>query len=836
MVSLDKSEIQDHPAAGGRMRRSRALALVLGIAGAVGLTLASIAVDRRVAIETGLTRTVSIETDDEARTLPPTTTHDIGLAFLEDFPEAPRRHFSVRWEGYWRVGRDGAVDLYAGGDDRVVLRLNGETLLERNAATGSRTISRQVMLRAGVHRISVEFEQAGGGYSLNVLWAPAGGRPRTFAAESLFPTRPAAADLWMLDALRALKQVGWAAWILVAGVLIWPVVGPLASHGGGLLVTHASRLRSKRGEMWSTYAIPALVGAGYLLVLMRWFHDPGVPGADGLLYRSRTVWPFVLLALAFAGVWVRVNRVRLRRLVSEAKDAWPLDRIDGVLLLAVAVAMALYNVPAFRQPAGFFDSDSAVYGLEGKHIADGLVPTAFALGRHVSGAFASHVLAALFVVGGPSVTTVLVFSRVLFLVFLCCHYVLLRFGFGRTVAASATFWLACPGSFLSWTITLTEFGELLAFSGIAMVVIAGRLTDRLKDDWWDVLAGIALGFSFWAHPQTTVVAGAVASTLVSLRGVRQTLRAGGWLAAGFVGGTLPGLVGWGTDVSGHLEWILRGSEGGISLTGAADTLARIAREALPVLFLGHLFPVQVGPMGATVLGTLVVAPAAWALAAGWHARRSGAGWKGGATARVSSRTAVRMLLGFLVLFALVAFTVSRFGYLIYPPRRLILLYAGVPALVAAAAGALLRPLPRHLAAGGVVVAMAAWFLVGRAAPSDWVTYGVERSERLAAGVRGLEAAGVKYCEAPFWTTYWLNLATMEQIRCAQYEHYPDPYYRPVVDRHQPRPYRPYVVYNDGDDADAWLRRVRRRLEERGIGYDRVSIPPVEAVIPHRNPP
>ena len=208
---------------------------------------------------------------------------------------------------------------------------------------------------------------------------------------------------------------------------------------------------------------------------------------------------------------------------------------------------------------------------------------------------------------------------------------------------------------------------------------------------------------------------------------------------------------------------------------------------------------------------------------------------GRGTARVPSpETVVRTLLAFIVLFTLVAFTASRFGHLIFPPRRLMLLYAGVPGLVAAAAAALVRPLPRRLAASCVVSAMVAWALVGAAgAPTDWVTYGVERTERLNAGVRALEAEGVRYCEAPFWTAYWLNLATLERVTCAQYEHYPDPHYRSVVDRRSPRPYRAYVVYNDGANAEAWLERTRRDLEKQGVDYRSLSIPPIEALIPHR---
>ena len=681
----------------------------------------------------------------------------------------------------------------------------------------------------------MEFEQDGGGYSLHVLRAPAGQSPRTFDPETLFPNDPSAADLSTNGRLSAFRSLVVGAWVLFGGMLVWPAARRLGVRVARYLEAQRAWLRSATLDARLALVLPPLFGLSYFVLLRRWFLDPGQPDTDGLLYRSHVVWPLVLLTLTLVVAWLRASRVRLRRMTKEAERTWRLDRVDGALLLAFAVCVAAYNAPAVVSPAGFFDSDSALYGLSAKHIADGLVPQAFALGRGVSGTFSSHLLAAFFVIGSPSVTAVIVFSRLLYCVFLFCHYVLLRFGFGRVVAASVTLWLAFPGAFLSWNLTLTEFGELLAFSGIATLIIAGRVTERLADDWWYVLAGVAVGFSFWAHPQTTMVGGAIVVTLFSLRGIRHTLEASRWLFVGFVLGTLPGLVGWGTFFTGYLEWLIRGSEGGMSLSQVGAALERIAREALPVLFFGHWSPVEVTRGRGAILALAVLGSSVWALAGLWPARRSvtdASGSRG--PARIPSlEIAVRTILALTVLFTFLAFTGSRFGELIFPPRRLILLYTGVPALIAAAAGALVRPLPRRLAGSCIVVTMVVWSLAGAVPAAEWVRQGLQRTERLEAGVSALEAVGVEYCEAPFWTAYWLNLATLERITCAQYEHYPDPYYRPVVDRRSPRPYRAYVVYNDGADDEAWLERARRDLEKQGVGYRTLSIPPLEALIPDR---
>ena len=114
-----------------RIRRSVVVRLALYGAIVVGLTLLSVALDRWLKVETGLTRSVSVGPGfDGAQLLPPTVTWEISLAFVDDAPDSPRRYFSVRWEGYWRVVRDGAVDLYVGGDDRVRLSIDGQMILE----------------------------------------------------------------------------------------------------------------------------------------------------------------------------------------------------------------------------------------------------------------------------------------------------------------------------------------------------------------------------------------------------------------------------------------------------------------------------------------------------------------------------------------------------------------------------------------------------------------------------------------------------------------------------------------------------------------------------------
>ena len=65
----------------------------------------------------------------------------IDLAFIER--NRPTRNYRVRWHGVWFSPRAKRVDFHAGADDGVILRVDGDTVLERSPAVG---------MHAGAHR------------------------------------------------------------------------------------------------------------------------------------------------------------------------------------------------------------------------------------------------------------------------------------------------------------------------------------------------------------------------------------------------------------------------------------------------------------------------------------------------------------------------------------------------------------------------------------------------------------------------------------------------------------------------------------------------------------
>ena len=228
------------------MTRRSAAVVGLYLVGGLALTALSYELDDQWKTTTGLVQSFERGVDAERDSLFTRTTSHIDLAFLDEQPDLPRRFFEVQWDGFWHVPEAQSVDVYAGGDDFVAVRVDDELVLERSVAVGMHTTTQRIALEAGLHHLSVHYRQRGGGYYLNVQWAPAGGRPRPLDAERLFPTAPEPDQIALNRRLRFLRQLATATWILPPLIfLFWvgvPRVAPFG-HDRGLGL-------ARRGWAW----------------------------------------------------------------------------------------------------------------------------------------------------------------------------------------------------------------------------------------------------------------------------------------------------------------------------------------------------------------------------------------------------------------------------------------------------------------------------------------------------------------------------------------------------------------------------------------------------------
>ena len=234
--------------------------------GAVSLTLLWL-VAVPLAPDTGLTRSYWHPVDAATEPVIDERITAIDLAFIDE-RNRPTRNYRVRWHGVWFSPRAERVDFYAGADDGVIVRVDGDTVLERNPALGMHTVARTVELAAGAHRLEIEHWQDGGARSLNVQWAPARGSPALLSPTRLFPEGPGALGYWLQVAAVRLPVLVLLVWATGVAVLV------------GLTVWRAFYRRvtslspDERWRRLRTVLFPALLGPSQLLLFGPWtVHD-----------------------------------------------------------------------------------------------------------------------------------------------------------------------------------------------------------------------------------------------------------------------------------------------------------------------------------------------------------------------------------------------------------------------------------------------------------------------------------------------------------------------------------------------------------------------------------
>ena len=216
----------------------RRTAVIICAAAAVVIGAASFLLDRQLTTTTGLSRSVTEGPGfDGPELLSDAVTATVDLAFLDSNPDLPSRFFSARWTGFWYLDRAQAIELHAGADDRLVVSIDGQVVVVRDAAQGtSRTAPEPLALDAGARAIVIEYEQHRGGYSLNLQWALAGEDPGPLPARALFPSQPNGGDVAVNRWLSALRGTAVGLWVMLGGLLVWP----LARRPARSLVTRAT--------------------------------------------------------------------------------------------------------------------------------------------------------------------------------------------------------------------------------------------------------------------------------------------------------------------------------------------------------------------------------------------------------------------------------------------------------------------------------------------------------------------------------------------------------------------------------------------------------------------
>jgi hypothetical protein len=172
-------------------------------------------VNHRFLTPTGLTRSFFVArgfSGDVRRDL----AKDIDLAFLRDNPHLPRRLFSVRWSGYWRIPVAGIYDVGVRAAGSAVLNVDGRGVLRCDAANGEATKSQRMFLERGVHALEIEYEAGTRTPSFMLQAAPPGGQAGPLDPSTLFPTAPDSAAVALNARLRNIHRALLISWVVLA--------------------------------------------------------------------------------------------------------------------------------------------------------------------------------------------------------------------------------------------------------------------------------------------------------------------------------------------------------------------------------------------------------------------------------------------------------------------------------------------------------------------------------------------------------------------------------------------------------------------------------------------
>ena len=260
-------------------------------------------------------------------------TTEVSLAFLDEDSTLPRRFFSVRWRGFWFLSRAQTVDLYAGADDRVDIRVDGQLVLRRNFSVGTHTTGETLTLSAGPHEISVRYEQEGGGASLNVQRAFEGERPGVFVPTRLFPERPDIQDFRLVTGTYWLTRLVAVLWLPPTAGLFLVVAG-----WAGRRPVHywrtvgAPRTVGDFGRRLHLVAFPALLGPFVLFLLGPHTIYNANRGEFSTVFTD-IAWPWLLMAVG--GGWTMLLGIGC--VICLLSDR--LTRLYAALLFAVGVLL-----------------------------------------------------------------------------------------------------------------------------------------------------------------------------------------------------------------------------------------------------------------------------------------------------------------------------------------------------------------------------------------------------------------------------------------------------------------------------------------------------------------
>ena len=734
--------------------------------------------------------------------------HGVDLSFLHRLGSAPKIRFRANWDGFIHIHETGMYEVQLRADDGASVVINGETVVAHDASTAESWAEKATLrLDAGLHALEVAYRQGRGVPVLDLRLGPAGEPLLRINPDDLYAQRLDLADLARDVMVRRARRMATWLWLppMIAGLLL---LLQNAAAGGAL----------------ARRSLPALALATYVLLLFRWFNDPGLGGEGGM--RATTQWPLVILLLVLATGSAIAHREHLNSMRIEAVGAWRMNRRAAGLLALVLVVSFLFQLPMMLYPSGVLHSDAAINGLMAMHISDGRIAPAFYYGQLFMGTLFSHVLALLFVITGPFTAGLTLLAWGFFAGFLAATYLMVRQASGTGVAFIVALWLAIPPVALLATLPQTEYPQLLLLSSWALAIVSAHLAGLLKQGTWWTVAGALIGLAFWGHAFAVFVVVAIVCSQAVLLPLRAFVRAAWLLAMGFALGVLPGLIGWGSNLHVFLEWFWVGGTRGGDAT-FIQALRGLVSVSLGNILLGTQGEIELPVWTSLLLGGVVLVAIAWSGLMALRYRSGHSEETDRGTGSELHRLAVALPLAFFLLFHL-APLLGRNAFAVIPRQYLVPLYLSVPALVAIFIHATVRT-RSHLATPITVAVVGLWAFILLPSSIGFLRALPGMEATMKASILELRAHGVDHCVGPYWDAYRLSYLSLEEIVCESVRVHRVPHYpESVAQRGNGRP----SVFVAAPNRAA-LPEQEELLRSRGVAFRRVDATEFVALMEER---
>lgn len=177
--------------------------------------------------DVGLTQTFFQGTGEDRKPLVERRTPAVDLTVLDEAPTLPRRAFTIRWTGVWRIPRTDYYAIDLTGRGRVTLTVDRQILQQHTPAHPAHP--RAVMLAGGFHDLEIEYEHVDGDPSLTARWGFVGRPLRSFDREGLFVSSPQYP--WLRTALTGartgLRYLGIIGLVVAAWIVLLRLVRPI---------------------------------------------------------------------------------------------------------------------------------------------------------------------------------------------------------------------------------------------------------------------------------------------------------------------------------------------------------------------------------------------------------------------------------------------------------------------------------------------------------------------------------------------------------------------------------------------------------------------------------